>query len=112
MTEGSVRLNITDGVAAIVFDRPQARNSMTWAMHEQLASICAAIAANTSLRVATLRGAGGNFVAGTDIQQFTEFASSEDGIAYEQRIESVIAALEALPLPTLAILEGAAMGAG
>jgi hypothetical protein len=34
-------------------------------------------------------------VPGTDIQQFTEFASSEDGIAYEQRIESVIAALEA-----------------
>jgi enoyl-CoA hydratase/carnithine racemase len=112
MSDGQVHFAIEDGVAKIVFDRPEARNAMSWAMYDRLAEACAQIAENETVRVATLRGAGGNFVAGTDIAQFTPFASPEDGIAYERRMEAVIAALEALPVPTLAILEGAAMGGG
>jgi enoyl-CoA hydratase/carnithine racemase len=112
MSDGEVHFTVADGVASIVFDRPQARNAMTWAMYDRLADACARIAADTTVRVATLRGAGGNFVAGTDIGQFTSFVSPEDGIAYERRMEAVIAALEALPVPTVAVIEGAAMGGG
>jgi len=107
-----VGLAIADGVAKIVFDRPLVRNAMTWAMYDELAAACSVIAADSNVRVATFRGVGGAFVAGTDISQFETFASAEDGIAYEQRMESVIAAIEKLQVPTVAVVEGAAMGGG
>ena len=69
---------------------------MTWAMYEQLGAICARIAADPSIRVATFRGAGGEaFVAGTDIEQFSAFKGGDDGIAYEQPIDERIGQLEA-----------------
>ena len=56
--------------------------------------------------------AGKAFIAGTDIAQFTTFTSGEDGIAYEEKMERYLAALEALPMPTLAVIEGFAIGGG
>lgn len=65
------------------------------------------------MRVTVLRGAGGKaFVAGTDISQFREFESGEDGIAYEEKVERVIDRLERLNKPTIAAVEGYATGAG
>jgi enoyl-CoA hydratase len=110
---GETRLHIEGGVAAITFDRPAARNAMTWRMYEQLVAICEQLSGDTSVRVATFRGAGGKaFVAGTDIAQFTRFTSGEDGVAYERQIDQCIGALEALPMPTVAIVEGWAVGGG
>lgn len=115
MTEqnGKVHLTIADGVAAILIDRPQARNAMTWAMYEELGAICTRIAADPSIRVATIRGAGGEaFVAGTDIEQFSAFKDGDDGIAYEQAIDERVGQVESLPMPTIAIVEGWAIGGG
>ncbi|MDP1885485.1 enoyl-CoA hydratase/isomerase family protein [Polaromonas sp.] len=111
--KGSVHLAISAGVASVVFDRPAARNAMTWAMYERLNDICEQLAAETSVRVVTFRGAGGQaFVAGTDIEQFTTFRSGEDGVAYEKQIDQCIARLESLPMPTVAAIEGWTIGGG
>lgn len=111
--EGCVCCTLRDGVAELVFDRPEARNAMTWAMYEQLAAACEAIAADASVRVALLRGAGGKaFVAGTDIAQFQAFTSGEDGIDYESRIDAGIDQLSRLPVPTVALVEGWCVGGG
>lgn len=113
MSEGSVQLTIQAGVASVVFDRPQARNAMTWAMYEQLMSICRQLQTDKSVRVVTFRGAGGEaFVAGTDIEQFKAFQSGQDGVVYEQQIEICIGLLESLPMPTVALVEGWAIGGG
>jgi len=113
MSEGAVHLSISGGVASVVFDRPAARNAMTWAMYELLNQICEQLAAETSVRVVTFRGEGGQaFVAGTDIEQFRNFRSGEDGVAYEQQIDECIARLESLPMPTVALVEGWAIGGG
>ena len=59
------------------------------------------------------RGAGGKaFIAGTDIAQFRSFTSGEDGIAYEKKMEGYVSGLETLPMPTLAVVEGFAIGGG
>lgn len=115
---GRVGLAVQGAVATLTFDRPAARNAMTWTMYGQLAAHCDALAARAGeLRVVVLRGAGGEaFVAGTDIAQFLAFgvgdAGGEDGVAYERRIDAGIAQLESLPMPTVAVVEGWAVGGG
>lgn len=110
---GQVRLHIEGEVASIVFDRPSARNAMTWAMYEQLGAICDQLAEPGAVRVACLRGAGGEaFIAGTDIEQFKAFKDGQDGVNYERGIDEGVARLEALPIPTVAVIEGWAVGGG
>ena len=113
MSEGSVRLVRDGSLATVVFDRPQARNAMTWAMYQQLGAICEQVRGDASIRVVIMRGAGGEaFVAGTDIEQFKAFGSGDDGVAYERRIDAAITSIETLPVPTLAVIEGWAVGGG
>jgi enoyl-CoA hydratase/carnithine racemase len=110
---GEVRLAIESGVATVVFDRPQARNAMTWGMYGQLMTIAGELAGNAAVRAVVLRGAGGQaFVAGTDIEQFTTFQSGEEGVAYERQIETCIDLLSGLPMPTVAVIEGWCVGGG
>ena len=112
-TDGAVRLSIDGAVATVVFDRPAARNAMTWAMYEQLGAICERLANEPGVRVASLRGAGGEaFVAGTDIEQFKAFKDGNAGLEYERGIDAGIARLEALPIPTVAVIEGWCVGGG
>jgi enoyl-CoA hydratase len=112
MSEGRVRFCVEDGVARIVFDRPDARNAMTWAMYDALIAACDLIAANPDVRLAVMQGAGGAFISGTDIAQFTEFGGTEDGIAYEARIEAVIGRVDSVPVPMIALIDGWCTGGG
>ncbi len=113
MNDGEVRLARDGAVAKVTFDRPAARNAMTWRMYQQLGEICGELRKDASVRAVVFRGAGGKaFVAGTDIAQFLEFASGQDGIDYEERMETILGALETLPVPTLAVVEGWAVGGG
>jgi enoyl-CoA hydratase len=110
---GSVHLHIEGAVARVVFDRPEARNAMTWAMYERLEAICRELQDARGVRVVRFQGAGGAaFVAGTDIAQFQAFTGGEDGVAYERRIDACMALLESLPMPTVAVVEGWAIGGG
>ncbi|HSA57747.1 MAG TPA: enoyl-CoA hydratase/isomerase family protein [Gemmatimonadaceae bacterium] len=110
--EGAVRLDRREAIAYITFDRQAARNAMTWTMYEQLNSFLDWLEANRDIRVAVLRGAGGHFAAGTDIAQFRDFATGEDGLAYERRLDAVVARLEATHAATIAVVEGYAVGGG
>jgi enoyl-CoA hydratase/carnithine racemase len=113
MSEGEVRIARTGAVAHVTFDRAAARNAMTWHMYQQLAAICAELQNDAAIRVVVFRGAGGKaFIAGTDIAQFKSFTSPEDGVKYEHTMEQYLVALEALPMPTIAVLEGWAVGGG
>jgi len=85
-------------VVTLTFNRPEARNALTWNMYERLYEACEEVDADDSVRVFVLRGAGGKaFVAGTDIGQFKSFKTAEDGIRYErdgERRHAEIAARE------------------
>lgn len=113
MSDGNVNLEIQGPLATVTFDRPNERNAMTWAMYVQLGVICEQLRQDPSVRAVLFRGAGGKaFVAGTDIAQFLEFNDGDDGVAYEKRIDACIGMLEALPMPTIALVEGWAVGGG
>jgi enoyl-CoA hydratase/carnithine racemase len=99
--------------AHITFNRPHARNAMTFAMYEALVERCAQADADGDVRVLVLRGAGGRaFVSGTDIRQFLEFDSGRAGVEYERDIDRYVGALEAVRTPTVAVIEGYATGSG
>lgn len=113
MSDGELVFSQRGSVATVTFNRPQARNAMTWEMYEGLVSACERIDASDEVRVAVLRGAGGKaFVAGTDITQFLDFRTAEDGLAYERRIEAVLDRLEQVRVPTIAAIDGYAVGGG
>lgn len=108
-----VRLELSNGIAFITFDHVAARNAMTVGMYQSLQSICEDLAKSSKARVAILRGAGGkSFVSGSDIAQFSGFTSGEDGIAYEEGIDQYLAPLATLPIPTIAVIDGMAVGGG
>lgn len=100
-------------LAFLTFNRPEARNAMTWGMYEALVHACDRLDNDGELRVLIIKGAGGKaFVAGTDIGQFTEFRTREDGLAYERKIDSIIDRLERTTKPVIAQIEGVATGGG
>ncbi|HXP30948.1 MAG TPA: enoyl-CoA hydratase/isomerase family protein [Stellaceae bacterium] len=104
---------VKDGIAQVTFNRPAARNALTFAMYERLAEICRDAEADRGLKVMLLTGAGDKaFAAGTDIAQFQSFRAPADALAYEARLDRVISALERCRIPTIAAIAGACTGGG
>jgi enoyl-CoA hydratase len=111
-SDGSVRYTRHGTTAVITFDRPSARNALTEPMYAQLEACMDGVHDDDEVRVLVLRGAGGSFVSGTDISHFTSFTSGDDGVLYERRMDDIVARLENVPIPTIAVVEGHAAGAG
>ncbi|HEX9562183.1 MAG TPA: enoyl-CoA hydratase/isomerase family protein [Candidatus Dormibacteraeota bacterium] len=102
-----------DAVVWITFNRPQARNALTWNMYSRLEAACHDINADRTVRAVVLTGAGGQaFVAGTDIGQFRAFKTEQDALDYEARGNLVMSSLESVRVPTIAAIAGACTGAG
>jgi enoyl-CoA hydratase/carnithine racemase len=100
-------------IVTLTFNRPEARNAMTWEMYERLYEACEEVDADDSIRVLVLRGAGGKaFVAGTDITQFTKFEGAEDGLRYEREGDKRSGRIARVKKPVIAQIEGFAVGGG
>jgi enoyl-CoA hydratase len=100
-------------IVTLTFNRPEARNAMTWGMYQRLYEVCEEVDADDSIRVLVLKGAGGKaFVAGTDISQFTEFKGAEDGIKYEEGVDRRSGRVARVKKPVIAQIEGVAVGGG
>ena len=99
-------------VVWLTFNRPDARNAMTFAMYERMAEVAGEVNADRGVRALVLTGAGGAFVAGTDISQFSGFSRSEDALEYEARMDAWMTALERVRVPTIAALRGPVVGGG
>ena len=100
-------------VGWVTFNRPQARNALTFAMYEGVARVAAEADRDRSLRALVFSGAGGRaFAAGTDISQFRAFETEADALEYEGRMDRVLSALESVRVPTVAAIQGACTGGG
>lgn len=111
---GRLRLERTGDVAAITFNAPEKHNAMNLAMWQSLGEVCETLAGDDSLRVVTLTGAGDRaFVAGADIAEFGQARSdAASAAAYNETVAHAEASLEALPVPTLALIRGYCVGGG
>lgn len=104
---------IRQGALWITFNRPAARNAMTFEMYKALASICSEVPTDGAVKAIVITGAGGRaFAAGTDMTQFRGFETPQDALDYEAEIDRVLEAVERCPLPTIAAINGACTGGG
>jgi enoyl-CoA hydratase/carnithine racemase len=100
-------------IVTLTFNRPEARNAMTWGMYQRLYEVCEEVDHDDSIRVLVLKGAGGKaFVAGTDISQFTKFKDGEDGIQYEKDGDKRSGRISKVKKPVIAQIEGVCVGGG
>jgi enoyl-CoA hydratase len=107
----TIDLTVSAGVATIWLNRPEARNALNLAMCEDLLAAVNAIAANAEARVAFVRGKGPAFCAGADLK---ERPGKPKEWIRARRLKAFEAynALEALKVPVIAVVQGAALGAG
>ena len=104
-----LRVQRTDGVVEVTFDRPHRHNAFTRAMYAALRELCVELHDDTSVKVLVLRGAGGRaFAAGNEISDFLE----ADAVAYETWIRELLESLFALPQVTIAAVDGICVGGG
>jgi enoyl-CoA hydratase/carnithine racemase len=100
-------------IVTLTFNRPEARNAMTWGMYQRLYEVCEEVDADDAIRVLVLKGAGGKaFVAGTDIGQFTKFKGAEDGLQYERDGDKRSGRISKVKKPVIAQIEGVCVGGG
>jgi len=100
-------------IVTLTFNRPEARNAMTWEMYQRLYDTCEEVDNDDSIRVLVLKGAGGKaFVAGTDISQFTKFEGAEDGLRYERDGDQRSGRIARVKKPVIAQIQGYAVGGG
>ena len=112
MSEPTVRLSIEGNTAILTVDRPKALNALNTATLEQLEESLASVAEQTELRGVILTGAGEKaFVAGADIAEMLNL-TIEQSLAFAARGHRVFDALERLHCPTLAAVNGFALGGG
>ncbi len=102
-----------DGVALVTLNRPAAKNSVSFAMWEQFSAALDQLEGNTPARMMVLCGADGHFSNGGDVK--LPPARGEGALALAARLEMgqrIIARIRALPIPTVAAVEGGAYGIG
>jgi 2-(1,2-epoxy-1,2-dihydrophenyl)acetyl-CoA isomerase len=109
--------HVDDGVAVLTMNRPERRNALSVAMLHALGRQLGEVAADPQVRCVVLTGAGAGFCAGGDVKGFASGdgldETFEDRVRNQQRAHRAVAlALYELPKPTVAILPGAAAGAG
>jgi enoyl-CoA hydratase/carnithine racemase len=111
---GALVVTQDGGVATVTLDRPERHNAINLAMWEAFGRLMPALAADSSVEVVVFRGpSGGPFSAGADISEFTTLRRTpDDAQRYGDAVASGERAILRFPKPTLALVEGFAIGGG
>ena len=100
------------GIATITLNRPEARNALDLAMRRELLSVLDEIEADPTSRVAILTGAGGHFCSGGDVKTMRTRHTAAEGRGRVEMLNRLVLRLVDYPLPTIAMVDGYAVGAG
>ena len=102
----------TDAIITIVLNRPEARNALDLAMRREVLGALDEIEADPSARVVILTGAGGHFCAGGDVKTMQKPHTAAEGRGRVESLNRMVLRLVNFPLPTIAMVDGYAVGAG
>lgn len=116
LSQSQVLAEVDAGVAWLTLNRPYALNAMTEQMHAELLEACTCIADDDDIRVVVITGAGDRaFCIGSDLAFLEEAFASDDLTqfqSYLERLNRLLLALEELPVPTIAMVNGRARAGG
>jgi crotonobetainyl-CoA hydratase len=96
----------------LTLNRGEARNAVSSPMLDELTTALDEAAADPEARVVLLAGEGPDFCAGSDLAELSEAAGRSTGMLYTRPLESFLTAVVQHPLPVIASVHGAALGAG
>ena len=104
----------TGEIARVIFNQPEKRNAVSLEMWEAVEAAVTRFAADDSVRILILSGAGGKaFVSGADVSKFETERASADAVAhYNAAVKRVYDLIEAFPKPTIAQIDGFCIGGG
>jgi enoyl-CoA hydratase len=106
-----VRLEKQGAVAIVTIDRPEALNALNRQVIDAVGTTIDAIEADDAIQAAVVTGAGRAFVAGADITEMKDMTPLE-AEAFSTRAHRTFGRLEELPIPTIAAVNGFALGGG
>jgi enoyl-CoA hydratase len=103
--------SVADGVATLTLNRPESRNALNLEMCDRLIACCSECSSNAAIRLVLVRASGPVFCAGADLK---ERQGMNEAQVRERRMKgfAAYAALEALPMPAIAVVQGPAVGSG
>jgi 2-(1,2-epoxy-1,2-dihydrophenyl)acetyl-CoA isomerase len=112
---GAVRLDVQDGVATLVLDRPEGMNALTLDLKRDLLDAVTAVRDDRSVRALVVTGSGRAFCVGQDLREHAallEAGAPEPLSTVAEHYNPLLSMLAALPVPTVAAVNGTAAGAG
>jgi enoyl-CoA hydratase/carnithine racemase len=109
-----LRVSVEAGIATVLLDRPDKHNAISYAMWQAFGRLMPVLADDDEIDVVVMRGTpGGPFSAGADIAEFTTLRSDPVGAEqYGLAVEAGEQAIIRFPKPTIALVEGFAIGGG
>jgi 2-(1,2-epoxy-1,2-dihydrophenyl)acetyl-CoA isomerase len=113
MATGTIQTACAEGVATLTLNRPEVRNALDMTMRRDLEAALAQLDHDAGVRVLLVRGAGDHFCAGGDVKFMRDNPmTAAEGQSRVEAINRVILALARFRTPTIAMVDGAAAGAG
>lgn len=111
---GALLVSVQDGVATVEVHRPDKHNAITYAMWQAFGRLMPVLAEDDRVDVVVVRGTpGGPFSAGADIAEFRTLRADPDGARrYGEAVEAGEQAIVRFAKPTIALVEGYAIGGG
>lgn len=108
-----VRHSLDDGVLRVTIDRPEKRNPLSLGVLEALRRLFGAAAADETVRLAVITGAGDRaFASGGDLAELAGYRSAEEAAAFSRHGKAALDAIRAFPVPVVALVNGFALGGG
>jgi enoyl-CoA hydratase/carnithine racemase len=108
----TIDVQTADGIAAITLNRPHVRNAISLEMVEELHDALTQCRGDENVKAVVFTGAGNSFISGGDLEQFIAARGREQALPLLQKVGDLLSAIDRFPKPTIAMINGTAIGGG
>ena len=112
MSSKTVVIQQKDKIATLTLNRPRVMNAMSKDLIVGLWDAVSSLAADESVQVVVLKGAGDHFCSGADINLFSENIPSDEWLVAMKGVGRIVRTLREMPQPVITMLKGVAVGGG
>ncbi len=115
MTDSPLLVDTREGVCTLTLNRPDAFNSLTVRLKEELLAALSSVASDSAVRAVVLTGAGKAFCAGQDLKEHVAALRADDPQPFRtvaEHYNPIVRAITGMPKPVIAAVNGMAAGAG